>query len=75
LTSGLPPTLLLYADGDDAARRRQNLDMAHAARARANAHVELVEVLARDHSTLWQRIAEPGDEVAERIISFILSML
>ena len=60
LTSGLPPTLLLYADGDDAARRRQNLDMAQAARARGNRHVELIGVLDRDHGSLWQRIAGAG---------------
>jgi acetyl esterase/lipase len=71
LTSGLPPTLLLYADGDDAARRRQNLDMAQAAHSSGNKQVELVEVPDRDHASLWQRIAEPGDEVAERIIAFV----
>jgi acetyl esterase/lipase len=75
LTSGLPPTLFVYADGDDAARRRQNLDMAQAARARGNKRVELIEVRGRDHSTLWQRIAEQGDEVAERIISFVRAEL
>jgi acetyl esterase/lipase len=71
LTSGLPPTLLLYADGDDAARRRQNIDMAQAVRASGNLNLELVQMPGRDHSSLWQRIAEPGDEVAERILSFV----
>ncbi|HEY0467913.1 MAG TPA: alpha/beta hydrolase, partial [Polyangiaceae bacterium] len=40
LGPALPPTLLIYADGDEPARRRQNIDMAQAARAAGNPHVE-----------------------------------
>jgi len=71
LGPALPPLLLLYADGDDSARRRQNLDMAQAARAAGNQRVELAEVAGRDHLRLWTGMAAPGDEVAERIIAFV----
>jgi acetyl esterase/lipase len=67
----LPPSLFLYADGDELARRRQSIDMAQAARNAGNERVELVEVSGRDHASLWQRLEAPGDEVAERIIAFV----
>lgn len=68
---GLAPLLLLYADGDDPARRRQNLDMSRAARAVGNERVELGCVGERDHLSLWNRLYAPGDQVAERIIGFV----
>ncbi len=71
LGRGLPPALFIYADGDDAARRRQNIDIAQAARAAGNERVELVEVSGRDHASIWQRLSAPRDEVAERIIEFV----
>jgi acetyl esterase/lipase len=71
LGRGLPPSLLLYADGDEPARRRQNIDMAQAARSAGNERVELVEVADRDHASLWSRLDAPGDEVAERVIAFV----
>jgi acetyl esterase/lipase len=71
LGPGLPPSLFIYADGDDAARRRQNIDIAQAARAAGNERVELALVSERDHASLWNRLGAPGDEVAERIIAFV----
>jgi acetyl esterase/lipase len=71
LGPGLPPSLFIYAGGDDAARRRQNIDIAQAARAAGNERVELVEVSERDHTSIWNRLDAPGDSVAERIIAFV----
>jgi acetyl esterase/lipase len=67
----LPPSLFLYADGDELVRRRQSIDMAQAARSAGSERVELVEVSERDHASLWDRLEAPGDEVAERIIAFV----
>ena len=71
LAPTLPPTLLLFADGDQPARRRQSLEMAQAARSLGNPNVELLELAGRDHLSLWTGLAAPGDEVAERIIAFV----
>ncbi len=71
LGPALPSTLLIYADGDEPARRRQNIEMAQAMRAAGNEQVELVEVAGRDHISLWNGLDTPGDEVAERIIAFV----
>ena len=67
----LPPTLLIYAASDEPARRRQNVDMAYAARSAGNERVELAEVAGRDHASVWSGLEAPGDEVAERIIAFV----
>ena len=71
LGPALPPTLFIYAGVDEAARRRQNIDIAQAARGAGNQLVELVEVAGRDHMGLWAGLEAPGDEVAERIIAFV----
>jgi acetyl esterase/lipase len=71
LGRGFPPSLFLYADGDEPARRRQNIDMVQAVRNAGNDQVELAEVPERDHSSLWNGLHAPGDEVAERIIAFV----
>jgi acetyl esterase/lipase len=71
LRGGLPPTLFVYADGDDPARRQQHIDFVQVARAGGNADVELLEIAGRDHRSLWTRIAEPGDELLQLIVSFV----
>jgi acetyl esterase/lipase len=71
LAPALPPLLLMYADGDEPARRRQNIDMAQAARRAQNERVELVEIAGRDHASVWNRLDAPRDEVAERIVAFV----
>lgn len=65
------PMLLLYADGDDDWRRRQNETLAAAMNAAGNADVTAVELPDRDHRTLIERIEEDSDEVAPRIAAFI----
>jgi hypothetical protein len=67
----LPPALFVHADGDDADRRAQNIDIARAARAAGNAGVESIEIARRDHRSLWRCIAEPDDELARRIVTFL----
>lgn len=67
----LPPTLLIYADGDERARRQQSIDMAYAARGAGSERVDLAEISERDHISIWNGLEAPGDEVAERIIAFV----
>jgi acetyl esterase/lipase len=71
LRAGVPPMLVLYADGDEAWRRQQNLDMAQALEAAGNARVEIVQIAGRTHNSIWSRVAEDGDETADRIIKFV----
>jgi acetyl esterase/lipase len=75
LHARLPPALFVHADGDDADRRLQNADIARAAREAGNAQVESIEIAGRDHRSLWTRIAEPNDELGQRLISFLRSIV
>jgi len=71
LTSGAPPTLILYADGDEDWRRRQNVEAAQAMTAAGQKHVEIAMIADRTHMTIWERMASARDETAERIIEFV----
>jgi acetyl esterase/lipase len=71
LRAGLPPMLVLYADGDEAWRRQQNVDMAQALKAAGNARVEIAQIAGRTHNTIWSKVAEESDETADRIIKFV----
>jgi len=58
LRAGLPPMLLMYADGDEPWRRQQNVEMAAAVKAAGNARVDLVQIrIARTcrcgRSSVW----------------------
>ena len=65
-----PPTLILYADGDEDWRRQQNVEAAAAMKAAGRANVELAMIGDRTHMTIWERLATERDEAAERIIRF-----
>ncbi|MBI3403252.1 MAG: alpha/beta hydrolase [Acidobacteria bacterium] len=71
LHAGLPPTLILYTDGDDEWRRQQNTEMAQAMKGAGNANVTIAMINGRTHNTIWSHIAQDGDETAERIIQFV----
>jgi acetyl esterase/lipase len=71
LRAGLPPMLIMYADGDEPWRRQQNVDMAAAVKAAGNPRVDLVEIPNRTHMSIWQKLGEDGDPTAERAIAFI----
>ncbi len=71
LHAGLPPTLILYADGDDEWRRQQNTEAAQAMKSAGNANVTIAMIKDRTHNTIWSHIAADGDEAADRIIQFI----
>jgi acetyl esterase/lipase len=67
----LPPALFVHADGDDADRRAQNIDIAGAAQSAGSARVESIEIEGRDHRSLWTRVADADDALAQRILAFL----
>jgi acetyl esterase/lipase len=71
LGNRVPPALMLYADGDEAWRRDQNVEMAAALRTAGNAEVAILEIPGRDHGSIWSEIGARGDPVAERIQRFV----
>ena len=71
LKSGTPPMLILYADGDEDWRRRQNVEAAQAMKAAGQASVEIAMITDRTHMTIWERMSADRDETAERIIQFV----
>ena len=74
LSARVPPMLLLYADGDDAWRRQQNVEAAAALTAAGASKVAIVMLPGRTHNSIWSRIADPDDEAATRIVRFVTSM-
>ena len=70
LQHGTPPMLILYADGDEAWRRQQNIEVAEAMKSAGQASVEIAMIKGRTHMSIWERIGAQGDETAERIIRF-----
>jgi acetyl esterase/lipase len=71
LGAGVPPMLVLYADGDDAWRRDQNVEAARALTDAGARDVAIVMIGGRTHNTIWNRMAEASDETAERIVAFV----
>jgi len=74
LHNHIPPLLILYADGDDGWRRDQNVEAARALKAAGNARVDIVQIAGRTHNSIWSRIAESNDEVADRILKFVRAL-
>ena len=71
LVAVVPPTLVLYADGDDEWRRQQNVEMAQALTGAGARDVTITMISGRTHNTIWSKVAEDGDETAGRIIDFV----
>ena len=70
LDGDAPPMLILYADRDEDWRREQNVEVAAAMKAAGHANVEIAMIGDRTHATIWERVADVGDETAARIIRF-----
>jgi len=71
LSAAIPPMLVLYADGDEAWRRQQNVDAVDALRASGARDVAIAMIGGRTHRTIWNKMADDGDETATRIIEFV----
>lgn len=69
----VPPMLLLYADGDDDARKAENIDFAAALRKAGTAEPRLIEVRRRDHRTIFHTLNLPDDESMQALLDFIMT--
>jgi acetyl esterase/lipase len=69
--SGMPPLLLLYADGDDEWRRKQQAEFADAVRAKGNRNVETRMIAGRTHNTVWDDMAKGEEETSRAIVEFV----
>ena len=65
-----PPTLLLYADGDDAARRQESLD--YGARLQALGTTAVVQQIGdRDHRSIFTRMTSADDPTLAAMLTFL----
>lgn len=69
--AGVGPTLLIYADGDDAWRREQNDRLSSELRAAGNRDVRLVEVPNRSHTGLVRQLGDADDRIADLVVEFV----
>jgi acetyl esterase/lipase len=63
--------LLIYADGDDEWRRRQNDTFGEAMRSAGNHGVQVIEVPNRDHISLMTELNASDDKIGDLIQRFI----
>lgn len=70
IASGKAPMLLIYADGDEDWRKRQNQSFATAMRAQGN-DIRVVEVPGRDHMRLISEINNDDDKIAALLLEFM----
>lgn len=75
VSASSPPTLLLWADGDEDARRRESRDLLAALRDAGARRVEAEEIRDRDHISIWARLGSEGDPAGDRIVTFLESAL
>jgi acetyl esterase/lipase len=71
VSASAPPTLLLYADGDVAARRQESLDLAAELRSAGQSKVETVQIADRDHVSIWQLLGSAGDATGKHMLQFL----
>jgi hypothetical protein len=64
--------LVMYADGDDLWRKKQNERFVHALQSAGSANVSAVEVQDRTHRTIMSRILETDDSVGDLISDFMI---
>jgi acetyl esterase/lipase len=71
LRAGLPPVLLIYTDGDEDWRRKQNDDMAAALRSAGNKDVTVRRVDGRTHMSVWTNMSDgESEETSSAILAF-----
>jgi len=66
-----PPVLLLYAQHDTPARRKESEDFAQLLRDAENETVVIQEIAERDHNSIWLFMRNPGDEAFTAVLEFI----
>ena len=69
--AGKPPMLLIYADGDDDWRRKQNERLKTELRAAGNSDVGTVEIADRNHGTIISAMGNDNDPGMTQLAAFI----
>ncbi|HYR88756.1 MAG TPA: alpha/beta hydrolase [Terriglobia bacterium] len=76
LRADLPPVLLIYTDGDEDWRRKQNDDMAAALRSAGNKDVAVRRVDGRTHMSIWTNMLDgESEETSSAILLFAKRLL
>jgi acetyl esterase/lipase len=71
LRADLPPVLLLYTDGDEDWRRKQNEDMAVAFRSAGHKDVNIRRIDGRTHMSVWTDMLDgESEETSSAILLF-----
>ena len=71
LRADLSPVLLIYTDGDEQWRQKQNLDMAAALRSAGNKDVAVRRVDGRTHMSVWTSMLDgDSEETSSAILVF-----
>ena len=63
--------LLIYADGDDDWRKRQNKKFGESMRTAGNTNIEVIEVPNRQHRSLIIDINATDDQIGDLITTFV----
>lgn len=66
----VPPILLLYADGDDEWRRKQNQEFGDTLK-KLGADAAVREVAGRTHGSVWSKMAEGPEDTSNAILAFV----
>jgi acetyl esterase/lipase len=70
-----PPTLLIYADGDEDWRRKDNEDFKAAMKSAGHARVESHQIAGRSHMSILRRMPAANDETTALMLSYIKKTL
>jgi acetyl esterase/lipase len=68
---GVPPMLLLYADGDDEWRQTQQSEFATALRDSGSRDVEVRMIKGRTHNTVWSEMGKGEEDTSRAILQFV----
>ena len=75
ISAEAPPTLILYAGGDDAWRKEQNREIASALRQVGHTNTVIQEVANRNHSSIFTGMGGSTDETTRTLLNFVMSNL
>ncbi|MFK7733411.1 MAG: alpha/beta hydrolase [Pseudomonadales bacterium] len=67
----VPPTLLLYADNDNDARKQESIDLADKMKEYRSHKVEVMEIADRNHASISAYMMTKGDMTSELLLDFM----
>ena len=71
LRAGLPPMLILYADGDEPWRQQQNEEFEREVRKAGNTRVGIVRISSRTHMSILNHLKDDDDPASSNIVAFV----